>query len=87
MLGVAGRAADVPDVRWTAGGVLIGLGTALLAVAVALAGLYPAVLRRPVNVLRPALAGLHRLHSGHVGDYAAWLVFGAAALAGLLATG
>ncbi|WP_157121929.1 MULTISPECIES: hypothetical protein [Nocardia] len=28
--------------------------------------------------------GLHRLHSGHIGDYAAWLVFGCAAVIGLL---
>jgi hypothetical protein len=27
------------------------------------------------------------LHSGHIGDYAAWLVFGAAAFAGLLLLG
>jgi multicomponent Na+:H+ antiporter subunit D len=87
LLGVAGRPAGMPDVQWTSGGVLIGMVTALLAVSVAIAGLYPAVLRRPSNALRPTLAGLHRLHSGHVGDYAAWLVFGTTVLAGLLATG
>jgi multicomponent Na+:H+ antiporter subunit D len=42
------------------------------------------VVGRPV---RPALISLHRLHSGHVGDYAAWLVVGAGAVAGLLALG
>jgi multicomponent Na+:H+ antiporter subunit D len=87
LLGVAGRTAEVPEVHWALSGVVIGLVTALLAVLVALAGLYPASLRRPTKLLRPALTGLHRLHSGHIGDYAAWLVFGAAALAGLLAIG
>jgi multicomponent Na+:H+ antiporter subunit D len=27
---------------------------------------------------------LHRLHSGHLGDYVAWLVLGTAAVAALL---
>jgi multicomponent Na+:H+ antiporter subunit D len=35
--------------------------------------------------LRPPLAALRRLHSGHVGDYVAWLTFGLAALGGLFA--
>jgi multicomponent Na+:H+ antiporter subunit D len=77
-------AGPVPPTAWTTSGVLLGLLSTALAVAVAVAGLYgraPAWLRRPV---RPALHGLHELHSGHVGDYAAWLVFGSAALAGLL---
>jgi multicomponent Na+:H+ antiporter subunit D len=60
-------------------------------IPVALGGLYakllPAWIRRPAPMARPVLAGLHRLHSGHVGDYAAWLVFGAAALAELLLAG
>jgi multicomponent Na+:H+ antiporter subunit D len=87
LLGVGSLPTGVPEVQWTSSGVLIGLVTALLAVLVALAGLYPAVSRRPANALRPVLAGLHRLHSGHVGDYAAWLVFGVTVLAGLLAIG
>lgn len=44
--------------------------------------------RAAVPALRRGLAGLRALHSGHVGDYVAWLVVGAAALgaafAGLL---
>ncbi|HEY4022852.1 MAG TPA: complex I subunit 5 family protein [Pseudonocardiaceae bacterium] len=74
----------VPPTAWTSSGVLLGLLAVALAVAVAVAGLYgraPAWLGRAV---RPAVHGLHQLHSGHVGDYAAWLVFGSAALAGLL---
>jgi multicomponent Na+:H+ antiporter subunit D len=59
-------------------------------VGFALFGLYrrrlPALLRRAPGRLtaRPA-DGLKALHSGVVGDYVAWLTFGAAALGGLLA--
>jgi multicomponent Na+:H+ antiporter subunit D len=58
---------------------------------VALGGLYaqrlPAWVRRPARIAHPVLTGLHRLHSGYVGDYAAWLVFGAAPITGLLVAG
>jgi multicomponent Na+:H+ antiporter subunit D len=87
MLGVTASPAVLPDVVWTSSGVVVGLVTALLAVLVAVAGLYPAVLRRLTDLLRPALTTLHRLHSGHVGDYAAWLMFGAATFAVLLILG
>jgi multicomponent Na+:H+ antiporter subunit D len=84
-------ATPAPVTEWTTAGVLTGLLAAVLAVLVAFACLYarrsPGWLRRPAEHLRPVLGGLHRVHSGHVGDYAAWLVFGAAALAGLLAVG
>jgi multicomponent Na+:H+ antiporter subunit D len=73
-----------PPVAWTTSGVLLGLLATALAIGVAVAGLYgraPGWLRAPIK--RP-LTGLHELHSGHVGDYAAWLVLGSAALAGLL---
>jgi multicomponent Na+:H+ antiporter subunit D len=73
-----------PATSWTVSGVLVGLLTAALAVGVAVSGLY---VRRVPAWLRSGLTGLHRLHSGHVGDYAAWLVFGAAVFAGLLALG
>ncbi len=73
-----------PPTDWTTTGVVSGLVATVLAIAVACAALYgkaPGWLRRP---MRPTLHGLHQLHSGHIGDYAAWLVFGSAALAGLL---
>src|SRR5205823_9223865 len=41
--------------------------------------------RRSVGALRGVLEPLRALHSGHVGDYVAWLVAGTAALAVLLA--
>jgi multicomponent Na+:H+ antiporter subunit D len=77
-------AQHLPDTSWTTSGVLLGLLTALLAVLVAVAGLY---VRSVPAWLRAGLSGLHRLHSGHIGDYAAWLAVGAAAFAGLLALG
>jgi multicomponent Na+:H+ antiporter subunit D len=69
---------------------LLGLVTGAGAVAVALVALFRsrlpgsiiavgrAVFRRPVSVLRT-------VHSGHTGDYVAWLTFGVAALGGALA--
>jgi multicomponent Na+:H+ antiporter subunit D len=48
----------------------------------------PALLReRAGRALVPALDGLRSLHSGHVGDYVAWLTFGTALLGGLFAIG
>ncbi|HEX3791017.1 MAG TPA: complex I subunit 5 family protein [Pseudonocardiaceae bacterium] len=90
--GVTGPAAQAaPATAWTTSGVLLGVLSAALAVGVALVGLFgralPEWLLRSARRLRPALVGLHRLHSGHVGDYAAWLVLGVAALAGLLVLG
>jgi hypothetical protein len=34
-------------------------------------------------VFRPAVVNLRQLHSGHVGDYTAWLVFGLTAMGAL----
>jgi multicomponent Na+:H+ antiporter subunit D len=65
---------------WEWSGVLLGLLSVLLAIGIAVAGVYLGVgraLRKPLNVL-------HRLHSGHVGDYVAWLLLGISALAALL---
>ncbi|MEV0842417.1 complex I subunit 5 family protein [Actinocatenispora sera] len=79
--------AEVPDSYWSVSGVLLGLLSAVLAVGVALLALarLPARLRRMLHPLGPVLVGLHRLHSGHVGDYVAWLFLGTAALAALVA--
>jgi multicomponent Na+:H+ antiporter subunit D len=83
-----GATVSVPDTGWTTSGVLLGLLSAGLAVLMAFAALYagrlPEWARRAAGIGRPAMAELHRLHTGHIGDYAAWLVFGAAAIAGLL---
>ncbi|GAB1646721.1 complex I subunit 5 family protein [Krasilnikovia sp. MM14-A1259] len=67
----------VPPVGWTWSGVLIGL------LCTAAAGLFAAVqLRAPVSMTVPS--GLRRLHSGHVGDYVAWLFAGVAVLGALI---
>jgi multicomponent Na+:H+ antiporter subunit D len=48
----------------------------------------PSALReRAGRALVPALNGLRTLHSGHVGDYVAWLTMGTAVLGGLVALG
>lgn len=87
-----------PAVRaanWSALGLGLGFASALLAVAFGAAGLYAAPLGRrlgagaagagaAVGAGRRALEGLHRLHSGHVGDYVAWLMTGMAVLAALV---
>ena len=88
-LGGGTPAVPVPHVPgWTATSILSGLLSSVLAVALALAATFHhripdrlrrrAVLAGPVRVLRG-------IHSGHLGDYTAWLVFGVAALAVLVA--
>jgi multicomponent Na+:H+ antiporter subunit D len=75
---------------WDGRGVLIGVLTAAAAVGVALLGLFrrrlSARVRGPVWVLvRPGIRTLKRAHSGQVGDYVAWIVFGTAVLGGTFA--
>jgi multicomponent Na+:H+ antiporter subunit D len=70
--------------------VWLGLLSTGLAVALAasawFAHLLPdRVLRGMRRVVEPPVRVLHRLHSGHVGDYVAWLVFGVALLGALIA--
>ena len=68
-----------PTAVWTSTGVVLGLVSTGLAVAVAAAGLWSrrlGVMRVVVLAMRP----LHRIHTGHVGDYVAWLFTGMAAL-------
>ncbi|MCU7826738.1 complex I subunit 5 family protein [Kitasatospora sp. DSM 101779] len=85
---VAGTTALPPaeEAGWTVPGVLLGLLSVGLAVLLALS----AVLRRPEPRSRPRLAGravrgLRRLHSGHLGDYLAWLAVGIAVLCAAVA--
>jgi multicomponent Na+:H+ antiporter subunit D len=63
--------------------------TLLASIAFAALALFETRLRAlrapPLEALRRSLAGLRALHSGHVGDYVAWLVTGVAALGGALA--
>jgi len=78
----------LPEVAWTTTGVVLGVVSAVLAVLVACTALYadrlPGVLSAAARPVGRALTGLRQLHSGHVGDYVAWLVVGVAALGLLL---
>lgn len=84
---LAGAAHRVPGppvpTAWTTGGVLLGLLSSALAVCLAVI----AARRRlsPHRTLRAVATGLRRLHSGHVGDYLAWLALGVAALCAVIA--
>jgi multicomponent Na+:H+ antiporter subunit D len=77
-----------PKADWTSLGVLLGVLSTLLACGFAALGLWAEKLPSPLRVagagLRPLMHGLRRLHSGHVGDYVAWLFVGVAILAGLV---
>jgi multicomponent Na+:H+ antiporter subunit D len=57
-----------------------GAGAALLAVAMAAVGVARLTL---LDRLRPPLARIRALHSGHVGDYVAWLTAGVAVIGGV----
>jgi multicomponent Na+:H+ antiporter subunit D len=77
----------VPVTEWTATGVGLGLLSATLAVVVALLAVHGRGQPRLIataQALQPALTGLRRLHSGHIGDYVTWLLVGVAALGALL---
>ncbi|WP_163505868.1 complex I subunit 5 family protein [Fodinicola acaciae] len=64
--------------EWTLHGVLLGLLSTALAGAVAAMSIWKHHFGRRI---RPAINVLHRVHSGHVGDYAAWLMAGVAFVA------
>lgn len=79
----AGRTAAGPA-DWDASGVLLDLLSAALAVGVAaLAIWFRVVVRRPFvgEGARRLLSGFRYLHSGHIGDYVAWLMVGLVVLA------
>lgn len=79
----AGAAAAFASPHWTPAGVLLGLTSTLPAVG--LAGL--AVTRRTWLPGEAWAGPLRRLQSGHIGDYVAWLLAGAALLGGLALPG
>ncbi|HEX5493326.1 MAG TPA: complex I subunit 5 family protein [Mycobacteriales bacterium] len=88
-LGGAGAAHPhrVPVVGWTGEGLAAAAVSVGLAALVALAAVAVDRVPRPVATaarrLHPPMLALRRLHSGHVGDYVAWLATGVALLAGL----
>ncbi|WP_369372532.1 complex I subunit 5 family protein [Streptomyces sp. cg36] len=77
----AGEGNPPPAADWTMPGVLLGLLSTALAVALATAAVHQ---RTPeLSAHHPAARAvrtLRRLHSGHLGDYLAWLTVGVAAL-------
>ncbi|WP_055490994.1 complex I subunit 5 family protein [Streptomyces sp. TP-A0356] len=79
----AGSGGAAASPHWTAAGVLLGLISTALAVALAaLAVTRP----RPLGE-RPWVLSLRRLQSGHIGDYVAWVLAGAALLGALVLPG
>ena len=80
----------MPDTAtaWTGEGIGLDLLSAALAVGAAFLALYtrrlPGTLRRAARTARPVIAAVRQVHSGHIGDYVAWLFTGIAGLAALL---
>jgi len=74
--------------NWTGLGLGLGFASVAAAVMVAAMGLYSRALAERAGVVAAlgsrVLAALRRLHSGHIGDYASWLMTGVAALAALV---
>jgi multicomponent Na+:H+ antiporter subunit D len=74
--------------NWTGLGLFLGFLSALLASVVAAAALYGS---KGVDRLMPSLRLVYRpieflqkLHSGHVGDYVAWMMMGMTVVAGFV---
>jgi multicomponent Na+:H+ antiporter subunit D len=80
--------APMPEAAWTTTGVVLGLVSAALAAGLAALALWaprlPDALRAAAWPVTPVLGGLRRVHSGHVGDYVAWLFVGVAAFTALI---
>lgn len=82
-------AGQAPEAAWTGTGAVLGVLSAGAAAGLAAAALWgsalPGALARTAGrwagqVNSYAIVPLRRLHSGHIGDYAAWLLAGTAAL-------
>jgi multicomponent Na+:H+ antiporter subunit D len=84
----AAAAPHVPGMHWSGLGLALGLCSAALSIAMAFGGLYaarlPAALRRAGLAAATPLRVVRQVHSGHIGDYVAWLLLGLAAVAGLI---
>lgn len=74
--------------HWTWLGAGLGLLATLLAIAFAAIAIYadrlPSLVHRGAALARPPIRIVRRAHSGHVGDYVAWLFVGVAVLGGLV---
>jgi multicomponent Na+:H+ antiporter subunit D len=72
-----------PHAVWTVTGLWLGLLSSALALLVAAAGLWSRRLRW-MSVAEPVMRRLHRVHTGHIGDYVAWMFAGMAVLLALV---
>jgi multicomponent Na+:H+ antiporter subunit D len=87
--GQQARPAPVETEHPTVSSRAYGIASTVAAVALAALALFrrrlPAGVRRAGLAIRgqPALLAVRRLHSGHIGDYIAWLTLGLAAVGGL----
>ncbi|MFF3515663.1 complex I subunit 5 family protein [Streptomyces sp. NPDC002573] len=79
----AGSGGALATPHWTAAGVLLGLASTALALALAAL----AVSRPEVLGARPWTLPLRRLQSGHIGDYVAWFLVGTVLLGALALPG
>ena len=87
--GVMPHVAPLPPGASLLDGAVIGLLAAISAIVTAALGLWhdkfpPSIGQLISKSLGPPFAVLRKLHSGHVGDYVAWLTVGVAFLGGLL---
>jgi multicomponent Na+:H+ antiporter subunit D len=65
--------------------IVSGVGFTVVAILLGLIVVLPGRLGGIARPLRDVARGLHAVHSGHVGDYVAWLTVGAAIFTGLFA--
>jgi multicomponent Na+:H+ antiporter subunit D len=78
-----GSPTPTPVAEWTVPGVLLGLASVAVAAGLAATALWLRVPKAP-SAVRRGMSVLHRAHSGHLGDYVAWLLAGVTALSVLL---
>jgi multicomponent Na+:H+ antiporter subunit D len=73
---------------WDVSGALTGVAAALLSIALAVVALsrsrFASLARRAAGPVAPLAGVVRRAHSGHIGDYVAWMFVGTAALTLLL---
>ncbi|MFI6847754.1 complex I subunit 5 family protein [Kitasatospora sp. NBC_00085] len=82
----ASPAVPPPPAVWTTAGVLLGLLSAGLAVALAKAAVHQHTPQLPQrHFAARSVRALRRLHSGRLGDYLAWLTLGIAVLCAAIA--
>ena len=85
---VPGGATAARHPGWTGLGIGLGVVSSILALGVAWGGLFGERLVARAGTwgrgMSRAFTALRRLHSGHIGDYVAWLMTGIAALAAMI---